>query len=96
LTVLDAVRVDPSGAQAVGIQLHGKALARFLLAPQQLDGYRMLQARDRLWRQITGGATGAGARTRLVHWLVSEARHLKVRVRGIHGFSLASALLLAE
>lgn len=94
LKVVQAARADPAGALAAGIRLRGRALERFLLSPRQLDGYRALQGRDHLWYEITGGTTNGQARTRLLGWIVSHARHLRVSVRGLHGFSLKAALAL--
>ncbi len=84
--------VDPDGNTSDSVS----ALARYLLAPQQLEGYRIMQAQDQLWRQLTGGATTPQARARFLAWIVGQAQHLKVRVRGVHGFSLAAALRLVQ
>jgi alpha-tubulin suppressor-like RCC1 family protein len=93
LMVLDAARSDPSGARAVGLTLRGGALTRFLLSPQQVDGLRILEAKDRLWRQILGGATGTRARSRVIAWFDRESKRLNVRIAGVPKFSLTHALV---
>jgi Concanavalin A-like lectin/glucanases superfamily len=95
VNVLLAARADPSGARSVGLVLTGKGLTQFLLAPRKLDGLRILEAKDRLWHKIVGSATGSAADSRLISWLIPEARRLKVHVAGVEGFSLARDLTLA-